>query len=111
MTRAVGQFLHCVEFFAFQPTFKIGQLLVAVEKLLQERCIELTVTDTAKWKLAEAGYDPAFGARPLKRAIQKLIQDPLALHLLDGTIAPGARVRAVLEGDEIVLQPAEVVVN
>jgi ATP-dependent Clp protease ATP-binding subunit ClpB len=85
--------------------------LARLEKLLQERRIELTVTDTAKWKLAEAGYDPAFGARPLKRAIQKLIQDPLALHLLDGTIAPGARVRAVLEGDEIVLQPAEVVVN
>jgi ATP-dependent Clp protease ATP-binding subunit ClpB len=85
--------------------------LVRLEKLLEERRIELTVTDTAKWKLAEAGYDPAFGARPLKRAIQKLIQDPLALHLLDGTITPGARVRAVLEGEEIVLQPAEVVVN
>jgi ATP-dependent Clp protease ATP-binding subunit ClpB len=82
-----------------------------LRKLLDDRRIELTVSDTAKWKLAEAGYDPAFGARPLKRAIQRLIQDPLALRLLDGSIAPGSRVRANLEGDEIVLQPAEVVVN
>jgi ATP-dependent Clp protease ATP-binding subunit ClpB len=78
---------------------------------LADRRIELTVTDTAKWKLAEAGYDPAFGARPLKRAIQRMIQDPLALRLLDGSVVPGAHVRVQLEDGEIVLQPAEVVVN
>jgi ATP-dependent Clp protease ATP-binding subunit ClpB len=78
---------------------------------LAERRIELTVTDTAKWKLAEVGYDPAFGARPLKRAIQRLIQDPLALRLLDGSIVPGSHVRAHLEAGEIVLRPAELVVN
>jgi len=78
---------------------------------LADRRIELTVADTAKWKLAEAGYDPAFGARPLKRAIQRMIQDPLALRLLDGSVVPGSHVRVNLEDGEIVLQPAEVVVN
>ena len=69
------------------------------------------VTDLVKGKLIEDGYEPAFGARPLKRAIQRLIQDPLALKLLDGTLGPGATVRATLEGDEILLQAAEVAVN
>ena len=80
-------------------------------KTLEERRIELVVNDTVKQRLAEEGYDPAFGARPLKRAIQRHLQDPLALMLLDGKLPPGARVRAALEGDEIVLQPEEVVVN
>jgi len=82
-----------------------------LRKTLAERRIELTVTDLAKGKLKEAGYDPAFGARPLKRAIQRLIQDPLALRLLDGTIHPGSTVNVALEGDEIVLHAGEVVVN
>jgi ATP-dependent Clp protease ATP-binding subunit ClpB len=85
--------------------------LARLKKTLADRRIDLVVTDLVKGKLIEEGYDPAFGARPLKRAIQRLIQDPLALRLLDGTIAPGATVRATLEGDEILLQAAEVVVN
>jgi len=85
--------------------------LARLKHTLAERRIDLVVTDLAKGKLIEAGYDPAFGARPLKRAIQRLIQDPLALRLLDGTIVPGATVRVTLEGDEILLQTAEVVVN
>jgi ATP-dependent Clp protease ATP-binding subunit ClpB len=85
--------------------------LARLRKTLGDRRIDLIVTDLAKGKLIEAGYDPAFGARPLKRAIQRLIQDPLALKLLDGTIAPGATVRVTLDGDEILLQAAEVVVN
>jgi ATP-dependent Clp protease ATP-binding subunit ClpB len=82
-----------------------------LQKSLADRRIDLVVTDLVRGKLIEAGYDPAFGARPLKRAIQRLIQDPLALKLLDGSIAPGATVRVTLEGDEILLQPEEVVVN
>jgi ATP-dependent Clp protease ATP-binding subunit ClpB len=85
--------------------------LARLQKSLTERRIDLTVTDLVKGRLIEEGYDPAFGARPLKRAIQRLIQDPLALKLLDGTITPGASVRATLEGDEILLQADEVVVN
>ncbi len=80
-------------------------------RTLADRRIELHVTDLVKGRLADAGYDPAFGARPLKRAIQRLIQDPLALKLLNGTIAPGSTVRVTLEGDEIVFHTAEVVVN
>jgi ATP-dependent Clp protease ATP-binding subunit ClpB len=85
--------------------------LARLRKTLADRRIDLVVTDLAKGKLIEAGYDPAFGARPLKRAIQRLIQDPLALKLLDGTVGPGATVRATVEGDEIMLHVAEVVVN
>jgi len=85
--------------------------LARLRNTLADRRIDLIVTDLAKGRLIEAGYDPAFGARPLKRAIQRLIQDPLALKLLDGTIAPGSTVRVTLEGDEIVLHAAEVVVN
>ena len=85
--------------------------LERLRKTLADRRIGLKVTDLAKGKLIEAGYDPAFGARPLKRAIQRLIQDPLALQLLDGSLQPGSTVQVGLEGDEIVLHPAEVVVN
>ena len=85
--------------------------LARLQKALADRRIDLIVTDLVKGKLIAEGYDPAFGARPLKRAIQRLIQDPLALKLLDGSIAPGATVRATLDGDEILLQAAEVVVN
>jgi ATP-dependent Clp protease ATP-binding subunit ClpB len=85
--------------------------LARLEATLADRQIGLTVDDRVKMKLIESGYDPAFGARPLKRAIQRLIQDPLALKLLDGSVAPGRTLRATLENDEIRLRPAEVVVN
>jgi ATP-dependent Clp protease ATP-binding subunit ClpB len=56
---------------------------------LSERSIELVVDDEAKRYLATAGYDPAYGARPLKRLIQRAIENPLALQLLDGTFVDG----------------------
>jgi ATP-dependent Clp protease ATP-binding subunit ClpB len=89
----------------------VGIQIDRLRTTLADRRIDLEVTEAARKKLAEAGYDPAFGARPLKRAIQRLIQDPLALALLDGTFAPGAKVRAHVERGEIVLQPAEVGVH
>jgi ATP-dependent Clp protease ATP-binding subunit ClpB len=58
-------------------------------KMLAERRIEITRTEKAHELLFEQGYDPQFGARPLKRAIQRLIQDPLAMKLLDGEVTPG----------------------
>jgi ATP-dependent Clp protease ATP-binding subunit ClpB len=85
--------------------------LARLRAMLAERRIELDVSDAAKERVAEAGYDPVFGARPLKRAIQRLIQDPLALMILDGSLTPGSKVRADLEGDRIVLHPAGVVVH
>ncbi len=57
--------------------------------LLAERKIEIRLTDKARELLFERGYDPQFGARPLKRAIQRLIQDPLALKILEGEVMPG----------------------
>ena len=58
-------------------------------KLLAERKITLKLTPAAKTLLFREGYDPAYGARPMKRAIQRLIQDPLALKILDGEVHPG----------------------
>jgi ATP-dependent Clp protease ATP-binding subunit ClpB len=68
-------------------------LLKNVEKLLAERQITLELTAAAKELLLREGYDPAYGARPLRRTIQRLIQDPLALQILEGTILPGDRLR------------------
>jgi ATP-dependent Clp protease ATP-binding subunit ClpB len=67
--------------------------LKRVEKLLQERGFQLKVTGPAIEFLAEAGYDPDYGARPLKRAIQHELQDPLALKILNGDIHPGETIQ------------------
>ena len=65
-----------------------------LRRLLAERKISIELTDAAKELLFTEGYDPNFGARPLKRAIQKLIQDPLALKILDGEVLHGDHVVA-----------------
>ncbi len=69
--------------------------LARVSRLLQERQITITVTDRARALLYKEGSDPAYGARPMKRAIQRLIQDPLAMQILDGTVLPGDGVEIV----------------
>jgi ATP-dependent Clp protease ATP-binding subunit ClpB len=56
---------------------------------LADRGLELELTDAAKQAIAEAGWDPAYGARPLKRSIQRLLENPLAVRLLEGDFAPG----------------------
>jgi ATP-dependent Clp protease ATP-binding subunit ClpB len=63
--------------------------LAHLRRLLAERKITLELTEAAKLHLAEVGYDPTFGARPLKRVIQRELQDPLALHLLQGEFKEG----------------------
>jgi ATP-dependent Clp protease ATP-binding subunit ClpB len=68
-----------------------------VAKLVKERKINLEVTAAAKDTIIAEGYDPQFGARPMRRAIQRLIQDPLALKLLNGEY---------LEGDTVVVDAA-----
>jgi len=73
-------------------------LLKNVEKLLEERKIGLELTQKAHELLLEEGYDPAYGARPLRRTIQRLIQDPLALEILEGKILPGDHVRVDRDG-------------
>ena len=63
-----------------------------VRRLLADRKISLELTDAAKDLLLTEGFDPNFGARPLKRAIQKLVQDPLAMKILDGEVLHGDHV-------------------
>ncbi len=70
-----------------------------VEDLLLEKRIRLSLTPSAKKLLATSGYDPAFGARPLKRAIQRLVVDRLAEELLEGTVQEGQRVDADTDPD------------
>jgi ATP-dependent Clp protease ATP-binding subunit ClpB len=73
-----------------QEIEKIIDLQLAnLRRLLAERKVQIELTPKAHELLFEQGYDPQFGARPLKRAIQRLIQDPLAMKLLDGEVAPG----------------------
>jgi ATP-dependent Clp protease ATP-binding subunit ClpB len=66
--------------------------LQRLEKLLEDRKLTLTLTDAAKRWLADAGYDPVYGARPLKRTIQRRLQDPLARLILEGEVVDGGRV-------------------
>jgi len=68
-----------------------------LKNLLAERKIQIELTPRANELLFREGYDPQFGARPLKRAIQRLIQDPLAMKLLDGEVLPGQTVE--VDGD------------
>jgi ATP-dependent Clp protease ATP-binding subunit ClpB len=77
-----------------------------LQKLLEDRKIRLELTPAAREWLGRVGYDPVYGARPLKRAVQKYLQDPLADALLSGRITDGETVR-VDEGEgQLVLQPA-----
>jgi len=71
---------------------------------LAERRLTLEVSDAARQWLAHAGYDPVYGARPLKRVIQRAISDPLALALLEGRFAEGSTVGVDVAGDELVLK-------
>jgi len=80
--------------------------LARLRERLAERRIELDVTDAAKEVLAEEGWDPAYGARPLKRAIQRLVENPLALRLLEGDFAEGNVVRVEADNGELVFQKA-----
>jgi ATP-dependent Clp protease ATP-binding subunit ClpB len=76
---------------------------------LAERRIELEVTDAAKELLAEEGWDPAYGARPLKRAIQRLVENPFALELLEGRFGEGDTVRVDAVDGELVFERAAAV--
>jgi ATP-dependent Clp protease ATP-binding subunit ClpB len=70
-----------------------------LERLMVDRELKLELSDGAKQQLVEIGYEPAFGARPLKRAILKSVQDPLAEEILAGNFPIGTVVRVTAEGD------------
>jgi ATP-dependent Clp protease ATP-binding subunit ClpB len=76
----------------------VGLQLKRMDQLLADRKLTLELSAEARQLIAHEGYDPAFGARPLKRAIQRLLQNPLALAVLDGKFAEGDRIRAIPEG-------------
>jgi ATP-dependent Clp protease ATP-binding subunit ClpB len=78
--------------------------LARLRDRLAERGITLELTDAAKEALAEAGWDPAYGARPLKRAIQRFVENPLALRLLDGEFADGDTIRVDAEDGELTFE-------
>ncbi len=79
--------------------------LARVGDLMRARGYTLEVTPEAREYLAEVGYDPDFGARPLKRAIQKELQDPLALEVLSGRIKPGDLIRVDRGPDGLTFTP------
>jgi len=73
--------------------------LQALSGRLADRDLTLTLTDAAKLKLVELGYDPVYGARPLKRAIQQWIENPLAQAILSGKFMPGDTIVADVDGE------------
>jgi len=77
-----------------------------LEALLRDRKITLTLDRSAHEWLAERGYDPVYGARPLKRMIQKFVQDPLAERLLAGTVSDGSNVEMTAGGDRLIFADA-----
>jgi ATP-dependent Clp protease ATP-binding subunit ClpB len=92
----------------------IGIQLKRLEKVIQERGLTLEISEAAKEHLALEGYDPAFGARPLKRALQREIIDPLAMSLLEGKFKPGDTVFVKMTDDgalDLSLEPEAASVN
>jgi ATP-dependent Clp protease ATP-binding subunit ClpC len=88
---------------------KIVELMLAqVSKQVGEKGIKLEVTDAAKDLLGEKGYDEVFGARPLRRVIQDMVEDKLSESFLRGKFQPGDTVLVDVEGEEIVVHPAPV---
>jgi ATP-dependent Clp protease ATP-binding subunit ClpB len=80
--------------------------LERLRERLADRGIVLELTDAAKDAIAEAGWDPAYGARPLKRAIQRLVENPLALRLLEGDFGDGDTIRVDAVDGELVFERA-----
>jgi ATP-dependent Clp protease ATP-binding subunit ClpB len=107
------EFLNRVDEIVEFKALSREQIAVIVEHQLErlrdrlaERGIAIELTDAAKETLAEAGWDPAYGARPLKRAIQRLVENPLALRLLEGEFADGDTIRIDAHDGEIVFEKA-----
>jgi ATP-dependent Clp protease ATP-binding subunit ClpB len=108
------EFLNRVdEIVEFHPLSRdqLGEIvelqLARLRARLAERGISLELTDAAKEVVTEAGWDPTYGARPLKRAIQRLVENPLALRLLEREFADGDTVRVDVRGGELVFEKSE----
>jgi ATP-dependent Clp protease ATP-binding subunit ClpB len=108
------EFLNRIdEIVVFRPLTKeqLGEIvelqLARLRDRLAQRRLSLELTDAAKELLTEAGWDPMYGARPLKRALQRLVENPLALRLLEGEFADGDTVRVDARDGELVFERAE----
>jgi ATP-dependent Clp protease ATP-binding subunit ClpB len=84
----------------------IDKELGKLARRLARRDLELDVTSEAKDLLADLGYDPEYGARPLKRALQRYLEDELARRLIVGDFGPGARVVVARDNDRLSFAPA-----
>jgi ATP-dependent Clp protease ATP-binding subunit ClpB len=90
-----------------QLTKIVGIQMVRLESRLAEQNIELVLGNQALTFLAVKGYDPIYGARPLKRVIQKYIENPLSMKILNGDILPGVRIHVDVSDDHLVFQSTE----
>jgi ATP-dependent Clp protease ATP-binding subunit ClpB len=84
----------------------VGMLVKTFEKRLADAGLSLEMTDAARELVAREGYQPAYGARPLRRALQRLVENPLARHILAGDFLPGDRVRIDARDGKIVFEKA-----
>ena len=107
------EFLNRIdEIVEFKPLSReqLGEIvelqLARLRERLAERGLALELTEEAKEAVAEAGWDPSYGARPLKRALQRLIENPLALRLLEGEFTEGDTVRVDARDGELVFEKA-----
>lgn len=80
----------------------VGIQISLLAKRLEGNKITLKLTDAAETFLAETGFDPLYGARPLKRAIQHYIQDPLAMKILEGSVKEGDQITVDVKDGEII---------
>jgi ATP-dependent Clp protease ATP-binding subunit ClpB len=111
------EFLNRIdEIVEFRPLTReqLGEIvelqLAKLRERLAERGLTLELTDAAKEALAEAGWDPTYGARPLKRAIQRMLENPLALRLLEGDFTDGDTVRVDAHDGDLVFERVETAV-
>jgi ATP-dependent Clp protease ATP-binding subunit ClpB len=109
-TKFRPEFLNRVDEIILFHRLKREQMVAIVDiqigrlrKLLADRKLKLELDDGARTWLANRGYDPTYGARPLKRVIQKSVQDPLAMQILAGRIRDGDTVRITVRGGALVV--------
>jgi ATP-dependent Clp protease ATP-binding subunit ClpB len=107
------EFLNRIdEIVEFKPLSRdqLGEIvdlqLARLRRRLAERGLSLEPTEEAEELIAEAGWDPAYGARPLKRALQRLVENPLALRLLEGDFGEGDTVRVDAKDGELSFEHA-----
>ena len=91
--------IYLYQFYLYQIRGIAGIQLEFLKQRLAERELQLDLSPAFMDRIVEMGYDPVYGARPLKRAIQQELENPLAQRLLGGEFSPGQTIRVDLDGD------------